>query len=631
MQIHTDKLRNYDVGLLVTAIVAVVLFISLFLNISPNSSQPPHYSQLKYRFASSDELNFENVDQVPSNQWMPATSPVNLGMSDKTVWFSMVIEPTQSPDSKYLLHIDYALLDELDVGIYENISSAPLVTYSAGDTQTAENRPFKHVKPLFPLPSSQFSQQVFIKVKTSGTIRLPIRIWKESEFIQFTANRNAALGVFFGILIAMGISNLFLTVTTGSKSFFLYSGYVFCLALTIATLQGYGFTYLWSGSPWFQGKAAVIFASATIMFGSMFTRSLLPIKKYSILLDKIMRGIGWLCGASIVASVLLPYSIMIKIFLVALSIIVSFTLLLGAWMATKGEVIARYFTIAWGFLLISALAASFDNLNLVHLPLTSNTLLIIGGAVETLILALILAINFSHSRDTLINAKQFALEQEKQANTAKEHLLTMQQRHQEDLEYKVEERTLELEVTLRELSEVNQELERLNAVDPLTGAHNRRHFDKSLRAQGRRSRREQIPLSLIILDIDHFKQINDKFGHDAGDECLKHMTHLFQKHIHRPSDDLCRIGGEEFAVILPNTDLQGGKFIAESLLTALASEPLSYEGDEINLTASAGVATAIMHDEDQAQHLFRLADSLLYKAKQGGRNKVISQQLQDQL
>ena len=99
MQIHTDKLRNYDVGLLVTAIVAVVLFISLFLNISPNSSQPSHYSQLKYRFASPDELNFENVDQVPSNQWMPAASPVNLGMSDKAVWFSMVIEPTQSPDS----------------------------------------------------------------------------------------------------------------------------------------------------------------------------------------------------------------------------------------------------------------------------------------------------------------------------------------------------------------------------------------------------------------------------------------------------------------------------------------------------------------------------------------------------
>ena len=99
------------------------------------------------------------------------------------------------------------------------------------------------------------------------------------------------------------------------------------------------------------------------------------------------------------------------------------------------------------------------------------------------------------------------------------------------------------------MSEVNQELERLNAIDPLTGAHNCRHFDKRLRSEGRRSRREQTPLSLIIVDVDHFKQINDQHGHDGGDACLIHVT-VFQKHIHRPTDDLCRIGGEEFAIIL---------------------------------------------------------------------------------
>ena len=143
-------------------------------------------------------------------------------------------------------------------------------------------------------------------------------------------------------------------------------------------------------------------------------------------------------------------------------------------------------------------------------------------------MALILAINYSHSRDDLIDAQQFALEQEKQASTAKESLLEVQKRYQDDLEYKVEERTLELEITLRELSEVNQELERLNAIDPLTGAHNRRHFDKRLRSEGRRSRREQTPLSLVIIDVDHFKKINDEYGHDGGDECLIHVTKVFQ-------------------------------------------------------------------------------------------------------
>lgn len=280
---------------------------------------------------------------------------------------------------------------------------------------------------------------------------------------------------------------------------------------------------------------------------------------------------------------------------------------------------------------MSGLTASLDNVNIIQLPISSNNLLIIGGTVEALILALILAINYSHSRDDLINAQQFALEQEKQASSAKEKLLEVQKRYQDDLEYKVQERTLELEITLRELSEVNQELERLNAIDPLTGAHNRRHFDKRLRSEGRRSRREQTPLSLIIIDVDHFKNINDEYGHDGGDACLIHVTKVFQKLIHRPTDDLCRIGGEEFAIILPNTDLDGAYHVAESIRHSLENSPLEYEGEIIKLTASAGVSTTIIADEEHAQSLFKFTDECLYEAKASGRNTVIHKHLQEKL
>ena len=190
---------------------------------------------------------------------------------------------------------------------------------------------------------------------------------------------------------------------------------------------------------------------------------------------------------------------------------------------------------------------------------------------------------------------------------------------------------MELEITLRELSEVNQELERLNAIDPLTGAHNRRHFDKRLRSEGRRSRREQTPLSLIILDVDHFKKINDEYGHDGGDACLIHVTNVFQKLIHRPTDDLCRIGGEEFAIILPNTDLDGAYHVAEKIRHSLQSSPLEYEGETIKLTASAGVSTTIIANEEQAQSLFKFADECLYEAKASGRNTVIHKHLQEKL
>ncbi|TKB01124.1 GGDEF domain-containing protein [Alteromonas portus] len=632
MQKNLKAMRKYDAGLILVTVLAAVAFVFVLMNLSPATSLSPRYSQLTYlKEGNRTPLDFTSVIQTPANAWSPISSPVNLGMDTDVYWFSMIVEPTQSSQSRFLLHIDYPLLDNLDVAVYSQVGTKPVMTYSSGDSNRFSDRPIAHVKPLFPLPASAQSQRVIIKMQTSGSIRLPIRVWAETEFIEYTSSRNLVLGIFFGILLAMGVSNAFLTVTTKNVSFLFYSGYVINLAFILMTLHGYGFSYLWPGSTWFQSKAIIVFANATIMFAALFTRSLLPIKAYSKKLDSVTKAISWICGLSIIAGLILPYWLMIKAFLLLLSLVVIFILSLGVWMSLKGEVVARYFTIAWGFLLVSGLCASLDNVNIIQLPISSNNLLVIGGAVETLILALILAINYSHSRDDLIDAQQFALEQEKQANIAKESLLEVQKRYQDDLEYKVQERTLELEITLRELSEVNQELERLNAIDPLTGAHNRRHFDKRLRSEGRRSRREQTPLSLIILDVDHFKKINDEYGHDGGDACLIHVTNVFQKLIHRPTDDLCRIGGEEFAIILPNTDLDGAYHVAEKIRHCLQGSPLEYEGETIMLTASAGVSTTIIANEEQAQSLFKFADECLYEAKASGRNTVIHKHLQEKL
>ncbi|WP_338519948.1 sensor domain-containing diguanylate cyclase [Alteromonas gracilis] len=629
MRINLKAMPRYDAGLVAITIIAVVAFVFVVFSLSPSMSNGPQFSQLKYLSQAEDTLNFDNITRVPNGHWKPVTSPVNLGMHNDIYWFSLLIPPTQSDEHRYVLHIDYPLIDNLDVGVYRSIGSTPVATYSAGDSQPLRLRPIKHVTPLFPLPLSAETQRVFIKVQTSGTIRLPISIWEEREFLNYSSGKSIALGIFFGVLVAMGVSNAFLTFAARNASFLYYSGYVLSLALTLATLHGFGYKYLWVDNAWLQSKSLLLFSSSTIMFAAMFTRSLLPIREFSVKLDNITRSIAWIVGINMIAGFILPYSFMIKVYLLLLTLIVIYTLSLGVWLTLKGVVVARYFTIAWAFLLISGLSASLDNTNLIELPISSNSLLIIGGAVETLILALILAINYSHSREDLISAQQFALEQEKQANIAKEDLLEVQQRYQDDLEYKVEERTLELEITLRELSEVNQELERLNAIDPLTGVHNRRHFDKRLRSEGRRSRREQTPLSLAIIDVDHFKAVNDKYGHDGGDECLIHVTRIFQKLIQRPTDDLCRIGGEEFAIILPNTDLEGARYVIETMREALEASPLLYNGEQVTLTASAGVSTTIIRDEDHAQVLFRHADELLYQAKSAGRNNVKHEYLQE--
>ncbi len=124
----------------------------------------------------------------------------------------------------------------------------------------------------------------------------------------------------------------------------------------------------------------------------------------------------------------------------------------------------------------------------------------------------------------------------------------------------------------RELEEKNRELEQLNTEDALTGAKNRRFFDKKLVMELRRSRREQTPLSIIMIDIDHFKTINDTYGHLSGDNVIKATADIIKRFLKRPLDEVARYGGEEFVILLPNTANQSAFYIAEQKRLDIKSE-----------------------------------------------------------
>lgn len=623
MYINIKAIRNHDFGLIITTVIAVILFVVVTVNIAPRDATEGQISNLSYLVQDEDGLTFDNILNTPSDNWTPIDFPVNLGLSPKVHWFYFTLKPDEFDSSRLLMQFNFTLTDKLDVGIFNSADDQLVAYYEAGDNIDFFSRPILNPTPLFPIPKSDQLQKVVVRIETAGSIRFPVDLWDEDEFIEYNSNHTLAVGLFFGFLTALGICNLFLFITTRNRSFLFYSLYVFSLTLTLVSLLGFGFAYLWPNQPWFQGRSGIIFANATLLFGIMFTRQLLPIASFSRSIDKLMYGLSWFFGLGMLVIYLVPYSILLRIFFVMLCLVIVMTLLLSGWLSFKGVAVARYFSIAWTFLLVSGIASSLDNLGIITLPIPSNYLLVIGGAVESLILTLVLAISYSRSRDEFIETQQFALEQEVQANLAKQELLEVQKRYQDDLEYKVQERTLELQVTLRELSEVNQELERLTSIDPLTGINNRRHFDKRLVSEGRRSRREQTPLSLAIIDIDHFKKVNDHYGHAGGDSCLIHITRIIQSTLNRATDDLCRIGGEEFALILPNTDEEGATHVMEVIRERIENTPLNYEGQSVKLTISVGISTAVIENDEQTHALFRFADEQLYKAKESGRNRII--------
>lgn len=177
----------------------------------------------------------------------------------------------------------------------------------------------------------------------------------------------------------------------------------------------------------------------------------------------------------------------------------------------------------------------------------------------------------------------------------------------------------------RQLTEANLELQRLMNLDGLTGLNNRRRFDEYLQAEWRRAARERAPLSLLLVDVDHFKRYNDRYGHLGGDEALKRVAAAIQGSCHRPADLAARFGGEEFAVILPETPSQGAKQLAETIHKRVAAfeGPAGGASVESHLTVSIGVATATPHPDSSALEFIMRADQALYEAKKAGRNRTV--------
>ena len=248
------------------------------------------------------------------------------------------------------------------------------------------------------------------------------------------------------------------------------------------------------------------------------------------------------------------------------------------------------------FALLVAVAGALSTIAMVSLTRPGR------GATDLAVLSLVLALPIltgfaSAWRVQMLQRQQYAL-------------LMASQRSNRLLQQEVEQR--------RAL----QEALRIQAsIDPLTGLNNRREYEKLFAHEMARARRESRPLSLVMFDLDHFKNVNDEHGHAAGDEVLRTVARLCRENF-REVDITGRLGGEEFVVLMPGTSLRDAGEVAFRFLQVLAGTPVPVDGIAISVRATAGVAELMPH-EDQLETLLHRADHALYAGKQTGRNRVV--------
>ena len=609
-------------GLIALLGVGIFWFV---LSTSGQGEQALLNSQSQVHVVTNDNDNIASIIDLPSQAWTNIGSS-NFSLSSKPHWFKVALPETAN--DQHLIEISFANLDYVDLYFLPDTCTngeCAAAVYRSGDKFSFAEREVPHDQLVFSIPKSKTPLRLFIRVQTEGSLKVPIKLWSNEEYIRYIGSHRVFIGVFYGFMVAITLINLFLFITSRNPITLLYTGYIVSLSLMLATSQGLSYRFIWPNAEGWQQQAILFFSATMIFFSTSFTAQVLRLKQEHPNIHRFFNAVRIVIVIYLVLTLLLPYSLIAETITLLILMAMCLVLFSNIYVAIKGNPVAVYLSAAWCSLIFSALLGIADSLNWISLNLDPSYLLMSSAVIETLFMALGLAMLFNQQRKEASAAHRVAQQQKQKAIEAKKDLLRLQLESKEKLEYAIDERTYELEIAIRELNEANHELERKNSIDSLTNVANRRMYDKRIAAEARRSRREKTPLAIVMLDLDHFKLVNDTFGHQCGDQALVHFAEILKRCVKRPSDLICRYGGEEFVLILPNTDIKGASVLAENIRSTTENSTLQCEQKQIKLTVSAGVTCRVIASDEEYELLHAFADKLLYQAKESGRNQIAAQ------
>ena len=577
-------------------------------------------NNLHYSFEPTSLLDAQQSSHI---QWQKNTGkPLNLGLEQRSVWMKFKIKNTLSYDTEQLLSLNNPLLN--DVQVYQLHNSQLISHTQIGDGYPLNKRAIKSESLLVKLISPANSETIIImRVTNSSGLRVPLTLWQPEAYLAHKGKLNLLYGLLIGFIFSLGVSCLVL-YSFSRKRYFVYAGLItLTLGSLLAYICGFGLKYIHPNLPVLQQvMIPILLMLIALMFLPLQKQICHPKPSFLLTVQKVIVNA---LGVSLLFIWLFPTHIVTLFCLTTIPIVLGFyiatTLMCIRLSPSKPNkallLVLVFFLVVMLYFIVAVIGLyAFDRSTLafVFTCFFSCTFCLCYSVMKLFIL----------QRDEEVIAQQTLIAENAAQDTLLKERLKLQEKTHQELESQVDERTFELQVTLRELEEKNRSLELLNTEDALTGIKNRRFFDKRLVMELRRSRREQTPLSIVMLDIDRFKSINDTYGHIIGDQVIKTVSDLIKNHLKRPLDEVARYGGEEFVVLLPNTPNKGAQDIAEKIRSAISVSTVTVANNDIQFTISAGIYTSIADDVSNPQIFTECADKALYYAKQHGRNQVIT-------
>ena len=489
---------------------------------------------------------------------------VSFGFSKSTVWAVLPVTNTTENAESLILKIDNAWLDELDVYFYEqNVLSKNV---KLGDTSSFLSRERQKRMPSVSFTFKPGITYIVLRIKSDDPMTFPVYLGDEQSVDKFDQQNAYFYGALYGALIILLIYNLALYAYSKELRYCLYSFYLFSFTAFNFTYTGHGFWLLWPSEVLMQQWLLPLLMFVYLFSGVVFTIEYLQAEKYLPRLYSYRRLIyGGLATIGCIMLVVGSRSFAVMAQLMILTTMSVWRLVIGYYSFKNGNNLAKFFVPA---VLIGTCGATISSMTTWGLfPYTQWAFrgIELGMLLEMSLLSMSFGFNFKMAYDARLTAEKYA------------------------------------------------------RIDPLTNLFNRRALTELVYPIWNLGERQKNSMSIMLLDLDWFKRINDEFGHIMGDDVLKHVAQTLKRRL-RLSDIILRWGGEEFLVFLPDTDIVQAKFLAEELRRYFDDCKVS---NIARVTISVGVASGFPNDIS-FDELMKLADESLYQAKKNGRNQVVA-------
>lgn len=608
---------------------AVFLVVLLALFCSPLAAKPlvlgDHSEAIAlgpYTGYLEDPSRTLELADLEGRTFAPVESDaLNFGFSQSRFWLQFqIVNPTDRTLTR-VLDLRNFLLDKVVLYVPDEQGGYQVQTKGRlyPEQSAHEVSRFYHFTLSLP-PHSE--RRYFLQIESSDSIGFPMVLSTDAQQQHYQVQDTLFLTLYSGLIFSTVLFAIFMLFLLRERVLAYYLAFLtFHHLVAIMLMEGVP-TSLFGVDNLFVTRDMLPFAiNLAILMAILFQRQFLDFEKTDPALFKISQWMAGAMSSMAVVSLILPHFYAIQV-TAMVCMVVGASMMYCCLAQFKRFSAARHFVVAWSAGIAGATIYGLKVLEIVPVNNFTTYSWHVGTVLEAALFSFTIAYRINSERRERLRTQTELAERERALRVTQEQLLQAETAAKEELENRVRERTLDISRILSELEHENKELIELSINDGLTRIRNRRFFNDIYPQLWNEALQNGQWLSVLMLDIDHFKQINDEYGHLMGDRCLVMVAGILKKMVSRPTDVVCRYGGEEFILLLPQTDADSARWLAERIRRKISESICELDTKQVTMTASFGVAGMIPESGLDAMKLISVCDNALYESKENGRDRV---------